>query len=182
MQVTRRKMLRTLTLVAGLAALASCSTLPTSPTRTAVAPTNEGLIGTHTPDDVAPTTVSNSIITSKTINGRYGGVITAGHWKVVVPPDAFVGIGVITISVPDTLVDRCDLSISPPQLNHFNEEVDLRYLCSSMKEAQERDMRWWNPQTSTWVIIESWPNSDDISRCAPLSHFSSYASGGKAGW
>jgi hypothetical protein len=30
-------------------------------------------------------------------------------------------------------------------------------------------------------VIKSWPESSDVSRCAPLKHFSTYASG-KAGW
>jgi len=182
MPVARRKTLRTVALIAALAALASCSGLPTTPTRSAQAPAGAGLIGTISSEDGSPPPTNTSLITSKSINGRLGGIVTVGRWKVVVPTGAFVGTGVITISVPDTTVDQCNLSIAPAALNHFLEPVELRFLCGSMQEANLRDMRWWNPTTKTWVVIESWPNSDDVSRCAPLSHFSTYASGGKAGW
>ena len=182
MPVARRKTLRTVALLAALAALASCSGLPTTPTRSAVAPTSEGLIGTISSEDGSAQPTSTSLATSKPINGRLGGIVTVGRWKLVVPAGAFVGTGVLSISVPDTTVDQCNLSIAPLSLNHFLEPVELRFLCGSMQEADLRDMRWWNPATKTWVIIQSWPNSEDVSRCAPLAHFSTYASGGKAGW
>jgi hypothetical protein len=83
--------------------------------------------------------------------------------------------------VSDPTVDRCDLTITPSSLNHFAKPVDLRFLCATLDEADNRTMKWWNPQQQKWVHIESWVNESDVSRCAPLGHFSTYSSG-KAGW
>jgi hypothetical protein len=107
--------------------------------------------------------------------------MSVGRWKLVVPRGAYDGVGTITIAIPDTSLDKCDLSIAPVSLNHFKEQVDLRFQCATLKEADSRDMRWWDPTNQTWVVIKSWTNNSDITRCAPLKHFSSYASG-KAGW
>ena len=186
MQMQKNRPMRIATLIFIVIALASCSTLPTAPsgpTQTSPPAVMTGdLIANRLGDDFAPKAPVVSLVTSRIINGSLGGVLSIGRWKVVVPQGAFVGVGTITITVPDTSLDRCDLSISPPSLNHFDEAVDLRFKCATMTEAKQRNMQWWNPSTGSWVLIESWPNDDDMTRCAPLQHFSQYASGGKAGW
>jgi hypothetical protein len=163
-------------LIAGLIALASCSTMPTAPASSAGGGPAPELTGT-----VASVTSSVSLVGSKLIDGRLGGVISVGKWKVVVPRDAYDGIGTITITVPDTTIEQCQLGISPLSLNHFDQEVDLRFRCATLTEANQRYMKWWNPSTSSWVQIKSWTNTSDTTRCAPLKHFSTYATG-KAGW
>ena len=72
-------------------------------------------------------------------------------------------------------------NVSPSSLNHFDQEVDLRFRCATLTEADHRYMKWWNPSTSSWLQIKSWTNESDTTRCAPLKHFSTYATG-KAGW
>lgn len=184
MKSPRRIPQRAAAVVAILLALAGCSALPTAPNAPLKKVSAPSILTTG---DIVPHPITNtvnktvSLFTSKLIDGRVGGVVSVGHWKVVVPKGAYLGLGTITIAVPDTTVDQCNLVILPLSLNHFSEQVELRYLCSSMLEANARDMRWWNPATRTWVVIESWPNSEDVSRCAPLWHFSTYSSG-KAGW
>ena len=163
-------------LIAGLVALASCSTVPTAPSPSAGGGPAPELTGA-----VAGVTSTVSLVTSKVIDGRLGGVLSVGKWKVVVPRRAYDGIGTITITVPDTTLEQCQLGISPASLNHFDEDVDLRFRCATLTEANQRYMKWWNPTTATWVQIESWTNTSDTTRCAPLKHFSTYATG-KAGW
>ena len=175
MQSTRSRIRQAALVVASLLALAGCSMHPTAPD----APVGQSFTPSAVPGVAASSTVS--LVASKAIDGRVGGVVSVGHWKVVVPDGAYSGTGTITITVPDTSVDKCDLSIAPSSLNRFSEPVELRYLCASMREADNRDMRWWDPVNQSWVVIKSWPESSDVSRCAPLKHFSTYASG-KAGW
>jgi len=185
MRSPRRIPQRAAAVIAVLLALAGCSMLPTAPNAPAKKVSAPSILGTG---DIVPQPITNtvdktvSLVTSKLIDGRVGGVVSAGRWKVVVPKGAYLGIGTITITVPDTTVDRCNLGIFPLSLNQFLQPVELRFLCSSMKEADTRDMRWWNPAIQSFVVIKSWPNDTDVSRCAPLKHFSTYMSGGKAGW
>ena len=176
MQLQGHGPMRVAALILSLVALASCSTLPTAP-----ASSSHDLIITRAPDDETPLPSNVSLVGSKLINGRVGGVVFVGNWKLIVPPGAFNGIGNITIAVPDSTVDQCDLSIDPPALNHFSEDVELRFRCVSLTDADRRDMRWWNPTSNTWTVLKSWPNKSDLSRCTSLQHFSKYASG-KAGW
>lgn len=177
MQLPGNRPTRIAVLILGLIALASCSTLPTGP-----APSAQQNTITRTGGDEDPTpTPKLGLVTAKVIDGRYGGTLYLGNWKLVIPKGAIAGVATITISVPDTTVDQCELAINPPSLNHFAQPVELRYRCVSISDALRRDMRWWNPTTNTWVVIESWANEDDLTRCAPLVHFSTYASG-KAGW
>ena len=196
MQMSHLRPLRVVGLIAGLIALASCSSLPTAPStpgqdpavassgtaQTAVV-VNREPAPSPTPTTTTTPTVAGipDLVGSAFIDGRRGGTLIVGRWKVVVPDGAYNGIGLITITVPDTTVDKCDLNIYPQSLNHFDEDVDLRYRCSTLAEAASRDMRWWNPSTQSWVILKSWVNDGDVTRCAPLKHFSTYASG-KAGW
>jgi len=176
MRVTSHRSLRVVALVAGLVVLASCSTVPTAPSPSARGGPSPELTGT-----VASVTSTVSLVGSKVIDGRLGGVLRVGKWKVVVPREAYNGIGTITITVPDTTVEQCQLAISPSSLNHFDQEVDLRFRCATLTEADHRYMKWWNPSTSSWLQIKSWTNESDTTRCAPLKHFSTYATG-KAGW
>ncbi len=176
MQLQGHRPMRIVALILGLVALASCSTLPTTP-----APLTQNQLITKIGGEDTPITRIVSLAGSKIIDGSVGGVLIVGKWKVVVPPAAYIGVGTITISVPDTTVDKCNLSIYPSTLNHFLEPVDLRFRCATLAETEIRDMRWWNPTKNAWVTIESWPNDVDLTRCAPLMHFSTYASG-KAGW
>ena len=176
MQSTRSRIRQAAFVIASLLALAGCSMHPTAPG----APAGQSSTPSAVPD-VAAGSTAVSLVASKAIDGRVGGVLSVGRWKVIVPDGAFSGTGTITITVPDTSVDKCDLSIAPSSLNRFSEPVELRFLCASMKEADARDMRWWDPVNKSWVVIRSWPESSDVSLCAPLKHFSTYASG-KAGW
>ena len=170
MKLSRHGPLLAATLVAGLLALSSC--LPTAPSATQEAMSQFV--------DIDPP-ASISLVASKLIDGRLGGVIIVGNWKLIVPAGAFDGAGTITLSVPDPSITKCDLEISPSSLNHFENPVDLRYLCTSITEAESRNMQWWDPAAQAWKQIPSWVEKSDTSRCAELEHFSTYRTG-KAGW
>jgi hypothetical protein len=175
MKIAARTFLLAASVSAGLLLLStSCSKMSTAPSP--VAP------DVQSARVAAPAAVRvgiSSLTRSALIDGGKGGTLSVGRWRVLVPAGAYSGIGTITVTVPDTSVAKCDLFISPSSLNNFQEKVDLRYRWTSADDAKTHDMRWWNPTTKTWVVIESWPEGSEV--CAPLRHFSSYWSG-KAGW
>ncbi len=165
-------------LLAAVFALAGCSTAPLAPggpggttaSATDASTSNTSLLTTTT-----------SLITSVTINGLVGGVVTAGDWTVRVPAGAFSGTGVITITVPDPTVRKCDLNIYPSLLNSFKVPVTLSCRLPTTSDLQSDVMMWWNPNTKEWAVIPSTANLTSMTRDAPLSHFSTYGCG-KAGW
>ena len=185
MKVSRPRPLWAAMFLVALVALASCSRVPTAPPSPSEAtlttmPDDPGGPAPSTPPIVdAPAIVP--LVSSLRIDGRLGGVIVVGRWKLIVPAGAYAGAGMITLTIPDPSIDKCELEIFPASLNNFKEPVDLRYLCITRGEARTRNMQWWDPAAGAWKVIPSWPESSDNSRCAELKHFSTYKSS-KAGW
>ena len=79
-------------------ALAGCSALPTAPNAPLKKVSAPSILTTG---DIVPHPITNtvnktvSLFTSKLIDGRVGGVVSVGHWKVVVPKGAYLGLGLL---------------------------------------------------------------------------------------
>src|SRR5436309_1107305 len=127
MQSTGSRVRQAAIVVASLLALAGCSMHPTAPG----APAGQSSTPSAVPG-VAAGSTAVSLVASKAIDGRVGGVLSVGRWKVIVPDGAFSGTGTITITVPDTSLDKCDLSIAPSSLTGFSATVDVRFLNASL--------------------------------------------------
>jgi len=173
-----RTRIAALPLFLALVLLAGCSTSPLAPERSG-AP-NQAL-STGTTGSNLSLLPSTTLLVSKTVNGLLGGVITAGDWTVKIPAGAFVGIGTISVRVPDTSVRKCELSIFPSLLNSFLVPVTLSCRLPNADAASTYVMMWWDPATSTWKTIPSTTSTMTLSCDAPLPHFSTYSCG-KAGW
>lgn len=167
-----------LPILATLLLLAGCSTSPLSPVQTS---------GQSQAFSADPTAASSDLLTSTaqvvsgTVNGLLGGVIRNGDWTVTIPAGAFSGTGVITVTVPDPSVRKCDLSIFPSALNDFKVPVTLTCRLQSAAEVGAYSMMWWDPGTKTWVAIPYTNSASTLTCNAPLAHFSTYRCG-KAGW
>ncbi|HMI31298.1 MAG TPA: hypothetical protein VK527_06125 [Candidatus Limnocylindrales bacterium] len=177
-----RHQLRTRTaalpLLLALVLLAGCSTSPLAPEQSG-AP-NQAL-STGTTGSNLSLLPSTTLLVSKTVNGLLGGVITAGDWTVKIPAGAFLGIGTVTVRVPDPSVRKCELSIFPSLLNLFRVPVTLSCRLPNADAAGTYVMMWWDPATSTWKTIPSTSSATKLTCDAPLPHFSTYGCG-KAGW
>jgi hypothetical protein len=173
----------------GLAVLlcaAGCSNLPTQPTAPDTGPALshgessqllglDGLLG------------GSSQTTSTKQVGLLGGVISAGNFKVVIPPLALTTTATITVSQPDPAKPVVNLSISPASANKFLLPVLLVADASPMSTSllSVANIGYYNPQTGAWErVAGSLVNVGTLSVSAPLWHFSTYRveSGGKAGW
>lgn len=178
MKASLRSRLGMLPVLASLLLLVGCSTSPLSPEQpsgqaqaysTVSATGNSSLLSTTTQ------------VVSVTVNGLLGGVIRNGDWTVTIPAGAFTGVGLITVTVPDPSVRKCDLAIFPSLLNGFNVPVTLTCKLQSTDEVQTYTMKWWDPSTMTWKDIPSTNSSTTLTCSASLPHFSTYSCG-KAGW
>lgn len=124
-----------------------------------------------------------SLTGSAKIDGSLGGVVRAGRFTIKVPAGAFTGIAVITMSVPDSTVMLCDLSISPSTANHFKVPVVLTadITSASLTDASTFTTYWYDPARLTWVSLLARSRTSGSTIVTNLEHFSRYASG-KAGW
>ena len=172
-------------ILAGLA-LAGCSQSPTAPVaagiknpefvRSTKAPTP----GLSSMGDVV------SLTESQSIDGAVGGLVSVGRFTLLIPAGAFQGVAQVSISVPDSGVVQCDLSIDPPSANHFAVPVTLRSHCSGTSAVVPNRLLqlWFDEQRGLWVPVPG-ATSDmaTFDVVAPLMHFSAYGIvGGKAGW
>jgi hypothetical protein len=172
--------------LAVLLCAAGCSNLPTQPAAPdtgAAALGGEssqilglgGLLGSS-----SQTTVTKQV-------GLLGGVVSAGNFKVVIPPLALTTTATITVSQPDPARPVVELSISPASANKFLLPVLLVANASPMDRSllSIAYMSYYNPQTGAWERVEgSVVSIATLSVSAPLWHFSMYRvdAGGKAGW
>ncbi len=178
MKTSLRSRLATLPALAALLLFVGCSTSPVSP---------EQPSGQSQALSVDPTAANSGLLSSTakvvsgTVNGLLGGVIKNGDWSVTIPAGSFSGTGLVTVTVPDPSVRRCELSIFPSPLNSFTVPVTLSCRLQSADEVRDFVMMWWDPSTKTWKVISSTTSSTTMTCDAPLSHFSTYQCG-KAGW
>ena len=201
MSGTRRApALAVLALVGACLVLAGCETSPLGPGNTAqsasMAPPVVALAPDGTVDYVwAPmdTAHAESVGTvsplprsesgSTRIDGSRGGAVHAGRFSLKVPAGAFDGIATVTLSMPDSTVMVCDLSITPASANRFKVPVQLIADLSStdITDISTLTMYWYDPSRVTWVNCSSKSRSMGTLVTMGLDHFSRYAAG-KAGW
>jgi hypothetical protein len=147
------------------------------------------------PDPISfdPTRV---LTVSKRIDGAVGGRLVCGRFVATLPPGAFVGTGVVSMTVPDSTLMLCDLEVTPAELNHFLLPVDLSLRTTGTSaELDSLEIYWWDPDKSVWTsmscrkskLLEPVLDSELLTTqpiegaSVDLFHFSRYA-GGKAGW
>jgi hypothetical protein len=126
---------------------------------------------------------SRTVTATVKVDGNQGGTIRAGRFSVMIPPGAFVGPATVTVTMPDSTVMICDLSISPAAANKFSKPVQLTADLSSpdMTDASGCTNYWFDPTRLTWVSLVSKSRCSGSLVTTSLSHFSKYGSG-KAGW
>lgn len=205
MRITRQSKSRIVVGIVAALAVWGCSSLPTAPSVDSSAPgaAPSLVVQDNTPDLGGSGGISSSSgsslttdisalssgklalqssttqLASKLIDGAVGGEVSLGNWRVVIPAGAYVGVGTISVGIPDPTIRRCDLSISPASLNKFLVPVQLWCKFDSSLQAQTSYIYWWNPFKCVWTVVPS--TAVLSSRVAPLSHFSTYQ-GGRAGW
>jgi len=169
-----------------LASLAGCTASPVGAPRLTVE--NPEFVRAQTvpqDDGVGPTASesgSDGPTASRVIDGRKGGVVDVGAFRVQVPPGAFEGSATITLEQPDPAVLRCALSIAPESANFFKVPV-LLIARPPDRNAIGKVMVWYDPSAATWRRIASLPSADVQEVIAPLTHFSDYGLIlGRAGW
>ena len=139
---------------------------------------------------------SRALTTSVKIDGSVGGRIVCGRYVATVPAGAFPGVGLITMTVPDSTLMLCDLTISPSDLNGFLEPIDLALHTTKTDAAIDSlDFYWWNPVKGDWTSMGCQTSTTLDAVLQPellatdpvvgvrleLNHFSRYMAG-KAGW
>jgi len=132
---------------------------------------------------------------SQRVDGAAGGRVVCGRFVATVPAGAFDGVGVITMTLPDSTLMVCELEISPSSLNGFKVPVDLSlHTSGTAVDTDSLEVYWWNPDQSTWTSMGCQRATldpvlqDELLTAEPvqgvrleLNHFSKYAAG-KAGW
>jgi len=130
------------------------------------------------------------------IDGAVGGRLICGRYVATVPAGAFDGVGMITMSMPDSTIMLCDLKVAPIELNGFLRPIDLAlHTTGTTTDLDSLEIYWWDPDASLWMAMGC-QKSTSLERVLadelltvepikgavlPLAHFSRYAAG-KAGW
>jgi hypothetical protein len=125
----------------------------------------------------------NRVSASARIDGSVGGFLRAGRFLVRVPPGAFTGAATVTVTMPDSALMLCDLSISPLSANHFKVPVELvaDLSATNLADASTCTMYWYDPTRFVWMNLVGKTRTSGSLVLTNLDHFSKYASG-KAGW
>jgi hypothetical protein len=139
---------------------------------------------------------SRALTTSVKIDGSVGGRVVCGRYVATIPAGAFDGVGIITMTLPDTTLMLCDLEISPSSLNGFLLPIDLALHTTKTDAAIDSlDFYWWDPAKSDWTAMGCQKSTTLDAVLQPelltadpvvgvqleLNHFSRYMAG-KAGW
>lgn len=167
-------------------ALAGCSGSPSAPPDSGI--TNPEFVrSVRTPSGAFSSTGDQTSLSGSTsIDGAVGGQLSVGRFKLVFPKGAFLGRATVSITVPDTSVVRCDLSIDPPSANRFAVPVTLSSDCrgTNVVVASRLVTVWLDESTGLWRPVPgSTPDAANVSVRAPLRHFSLYGVlESKAGW
>ena len=171
-----RRMVVLLTAALGLAAVSGCSRMPEGASASAIAhPTFERA---HPPGFAATSSVA--VTGSQTIDGRVGGSVSVGSFRIDVPAGAFQGSATISITQSDPNVLVCDIGISPASANGFAVPVTI---VSKLPTAQSVNdvWLWYDASVNAWRPIGSQPNLTTLELSSPLWHFSTYGVE-RAGW
>ena len=184
---------RVLAVATTLVLLAGCSHSPTAPV---IAPGREAsgalLWSEPVPDgqtqpepEPAPAPASTLVQSSRTLDPLLGGVVSAGRFKVVVPPGALRQRATISVTQRDPMGREVELGIAPESANGFLVPVTLTANCADMPATLLRvqTIWWWNPGAQRWdAVLNVQINLFGRSVSAPLWHFSKYKVDSKAGW
>ncbi len=189
-------------LVAAALVFAGCGKSPLSPGSAA------GLVGMSTPPPVAHIETDGTVsyvwapVAAKAgealpdsgphpclngsgalVDGAVGGEVRAGRFSVKIPPGAFSGAAVVTVTMPDSTVMICDLEIAPATANHFQVPVELTadLTSSGLTDASGFTMYWYDTMDARWVNLFAKSRVSGCKVTTHLDHFSKYAAG-KVGW
>lgn len=176
------------TTLAVLLAVAGCSNLPTKPDGSLQAESGAGLAGAAAADGLDLRAGGSAVPATKSqVVGVLGGVVSAGDFKVVIPPGAVPRNATVTVTQPDPDRPVVELSISPASANRFALPVllvaDAKRMDHSLLPAAF--VSYYNPATGQWERVSgSLVSLPSLTVSAPLHHFSKYrvSRGGKAGW
>jgi len=121
------------------------------------------------------------------IQGFEGGELHVGHFRLTVPPGAWVGEGRVSMLVPDRSKLSCQLEVQPASLNQFLVPVTLEARFDDCNVARPDSVLviWFDPVANRWkqVSTPAGVNLTQRSVVTALWHFSRYAVvDGKAGW
>lgn len=161
--------------LAGAFVLAGCSELPTAPVTNVNAqpaslqgpaatsslrdqlgrdplPPDPDVNPDQAPPPGSPPQPPTQATATAVIRGQFGGSVRAGVFKVVVPPGAWTGNGIVTVRQPDVTVPAAVLSITPSTKNHFKVPVQVIVDASSLTDAQlaSAQLLVLNPATGTY--------------------------------
>jgi len=137
--------------------------------------------------------VDRSLQVATLIDGHEGGRLHCGRFVLVIPKDAWIGKGTVTMTMPDTTIMLVDLDINPISLNKFKVPVTLCLVTEGTTvRLDDLSMYWWDPAVGKWTYQATDKNlldNQDLlygesythGMAIELGHFSRY-SGGKAGW
>jgi hypothetical protein len=128
--------------------------------------------------------VVNLVVRVLNLVGSLGGSLTNGRWRVDVPAGAVDGDATVTLGVPTTTSDNCQLEILPTTKNHFATPARLTVTCPGVPSSalSNYTIFWLDPATRKWVPVESTVDLNAKTVSAPLQHFSTYCVGSKASW
>jgi hypothetical protein len=176
------------------ATLAGCSQSPTAP-MTARQPAGAASMspepGPDSPPTITPTTGPDPTVqpagaeSSRWLIPVLGGTVSAGQFRVVVPPGALRQRALVTVRQPRLDQRVVELEVSPASANGFLVPVLLVADCSDMDPQllSLQTIWWWNPTAQRWdAVLNVQLNLLGRTLTAPLWHFSTYKVGGKAGW
>jgi hypothetical protein len=122
------------------------------------------------------------ISASGKVDGDRGGTLTCGRLIVTIPPRAFAGTAIITVTIPDRTVLQGDLSISPASANNFAVPVKLSVDLSNLAvDPTTLVVYWYDPAAGVWRVQPTTAALSPQSISTSLRHFSKYGAG-KAGW
>lgn len=135
-------------------------------------------LGTAGSKGTAPAAAASP--TAITVDGAAGAVLTAGRFRLTIPPGAFEGTRTIRLEPGTGTYIECRLY---PEGLTFDVPVTLSMDLDGTTGATDRDatIYWHDPVAGSWVDIGGTYTSADRSVSAPLEHFSDYRAG-RAGW
>jgi hypothetical protein len=175
------------------ATFVGCSQSPTAP-MTSVPPAG---VSSVSPDEGStglppgPVTTVDPVFqpagaeSSKWLSPLLGGTVSAGQFRVVVPPGALRERALITVRQPRLDQRVVQLEVSPASANGFIVPVLLVADCHDIDPTllSLQTIWWWNPVAQRWdAVLNVQLNLLGRTLTAPLWHFSTYKVGGKAGW